>query len=186
MEIALCECGCGLPAPIIRATNRARGYVIGMPHRFVKGHENRGRTASQATRAARSASMKGHPVSDETRKKISEHHKAAGIRPSTEATRKSNINRGLREQNASWKGGRSRMTNGYDAIYAPDHPRAHPNGYVYEHILVAENAMGRPLVPGEVVHHIDRDRRNNRPENLQVFASHSEHMRHHQSLGNGT
>lgn len=36
--IALCECGCGLPAPL---SNRAmRGYARGQPQRFVCGHAN--------------------------------------------------------------------------------------------------------------------------------------------------
>ena len=32
--------------------------------------------------------------------------------------------------------------------------------------------LGRPLLPGEVVHHINGD---NRPENLRVFSSQAEH-----------
>lgn len=39
--------------------------------------------------------------------------------------------------------------------------------------------LGRPLVKGECVHHIDRNRKNNDPSNLMVFASHSEHMAQH-------
>lgn len=35
------------------------------------------------------------------------------------------------------------------------------------------------LEPGQVVHHINGDRNDNRIENLRVFNSHSEHMRFH-------
>jgi len=35
------------------------------------------------------------------------------------------------------------------------------------------------LAPGQVVHHIDGDNRNNALDNLAVFASHSDHLKHH-------
>lgn len=48
----------------------------------------------------------------------------------------------------------------------------------HEHRVVAEGALGRPLARGEVVHHIDGDKRNNAPENLEVITQ-GEHMRRH-------
>jgi hypothetical protein len=33
-----CACGCGLPAPLARATDGRRGWVKGQPIRFIKGH----------------------------------------------------------------------------------------------------------------------------------------------------
>jgi hypothetical protein len=36
---ALCECGCGQPAPLSPYSDAARGYVKGQPRRFVQGHK---------------------------------------------------------------------------------------------------------------------------------------------------
>jgi hypothetical protein len=49
------------------------------------------------------------------------------------------------------------------------HPRAGPNGYVFEHILVIESVLGRQLWPDENVHHRNGVRDDNRPENLELW-----------------
>lgn len=64
-------------------------------------------------------------------------------------------------------------------IYAPKHHRAASDGMVYEHILVAEEMLGRLLKDKEVVHHIDENRDNNSYENLIVFKNVAEHTRFH-------
>lgn len=41
MTVHLCECGCGLPAPISPKTSKHHGWVKGQPKRFISGHNGR-------------------------------------------------------------------------------------------------------------------------------------------------
>lgn len=72
-------------------------------------------------------------------------------------------------KNPNWKGGRIVDSCGYVLLYRPGHHRAKSNGYVREHILVMEEHIGRRLYSSENVHHINGDRTNNRPENLELW-----------------
>lgn len=52
----------------------------------------------------------------------------------------------------------------------------------HEHRVVAERLLGRALMPGEVVHHIDGNKRNNCIQNIRVYKSQSEHAKFHSEL----
>jgi hypothetical protein len=55
-----------------------------------------------------------------------------------------------------WKGGKSKSGDGrYELTYMPEHPKASNWGYVFTHVLMAENALGTYLPFGTEVHHYD-------------------------------
>lgn len=59
---------------------------------------------------------------------------------------------------------------GYVSTYYPDHPDSNAEGYVMEHRLVYEKYLGRRIAKEEVVHHKNKQRDDNRIENLELMT----------------
>lgn len=77
-------------------------------------------------------------------------------------------------------GGRWIDPDGYTMRRRPGHSRARGNGYVAEHILVVEAALGRPVPLGRPVHHVNHDRSDNRGMNLVLCENDAYHKLLHQ------
>lgn len=82
------------------------------------------------------------------------------------------------DKNGSWKGGKIIREGGYIAIKDPTNPLSDKQGYIKEHRKIASN-IESGLSKQEVVHHINGDVKDNRPENLMIFKNQSEHMKYH-------
>lgn len=78
-----------------------------------------------------------------------------------------------------WKGGRMTQKDGYVRVLVKSGKANESDRYALEHRVVAEQKIGRPLHAGEVVHHINGVRDDNRPENLEVLTSVAEHRKLH-------
>ena len=97
-------------------------------------------------------------------------------------------NHARREKNARWAGDKLQTSHGYVAVRVPpDHPHAWgPPGlkncrYAYEHVVLMVEKIGRPLREYELVHHKNRDKTDNREENLELLTV-SEHAKEHSEL----
>ena len=85
------------------------------------------------------------------------------------------------EASLGWKGGKS-GDKIYHAFRMPEHPHANAQGFVREHIFVAEKALGKSLPLGAVVHHADENRKNNANNNLVICQNHAYHKLLHRRM----
>lgn len=114
----------------------------------------KGRKLSKEQCEAISKRNKGKVLSADTKTKMAESHRIHG------------------------SGHHKARNDGYISIYFPNHPKSTKDGYIMEHILIMENHIGRHLQDNECVHHKNKNRKDNRIENLMLMTK-SEHMSLH-------
>lgn len=72
-------------------------------------------------------------------------------------------------------GSRCTRKSPYAVARKDGHPKAGQSGFVREHVVVAERALGRLLPDNAEIHHVNGDGRDNRPSNLVVCENHAYH-----------
>ena len=75
------------------------------------------------------------------------------------------------EKSPSWRGGRHKDKKGYIILRRPQFPGSNGRAKAFEHVAVMARFLGRPLRPGETVHHKNGIRDDNRLDNLELRAS---------------
>lgn len=196
MTIKLCECGCGQPTSIAKKTDRHNGTVKGQPKRFIKNHHNRTSHllhapnpsglcqcgCGQATRIAERTKtcdgwIKGQSVrfirGHHTRLKGKTYCDVPGCGKPSEGRKGlcslhySRLRRtGITDDPVPFIG--SVDKNGYRMMSSGSGPSRRRG---YEHRLVMEDELGRPLNDNETVHHRNGNKTDNRIENLELWCS---------------
>lgn len=73
-------------------------------------------------------------------------------------------------QRQARRGARRVGKDGYVSVYAPDEPNCRADGWIFEHRLVMQHHLGRPLVDDENVHHRNGQRDDNAISNLELWV----------------
>lgn len=144
----------------MKQISQRTGLAVGTVFNYMKkygiqsriGMTEAGRKRISESNRGRPSPTKGKHLSEETKRKISEKQKGKYRKPT------------------EFGGHRKKRSDGYVYVYVPDHPYASKDGYVMEHILVMERAIGRYVTREEAVHHKNKIRDDNSLENLELMT----------------
>lgn len=161
-----CQCGCGQRTSIVTQDEPVRGYKKGDYRKFVNRHH----IANMAPTYKRNVQPKTCVVCGKA---------FVPQKPSRQETQMT-CSAKCRNAHTSRKTAKKRSA----ALRGTGEGRAYPKLHGrHEHRVVMERMLGRPLRPGEVVHHKDGNILNNAPGNLQLFSSQGEHLNFHKEEG---
>lgn len=85
------------------------------------------------------------------------------------------FNKKIGENNPMAKKRKIHIENGYRMVWKK-------NKRVFEHREIMEKHLGRKLKKGEVVHHINNKRNDNKIENLMLFPNNKAHLAYHRII----
>ena len=160
-----CHCGCGAPVKPGRDWVNAGHYWRGrLRPPFSKQH----RQNIGAAGKGRKSPFKGKSVEIPWIAKLSASRR--GVRNPMYGKN--------RERHHNWRGGTT-WSHGYLLRKDRAHPNANKDGYVFDHVVVITRHLRRPLKRGELIHHINGKKADNRLSNLWLCAAGQHRSAHH-------
>lgn len=118
-------------------------------------------------------------LAGETCRQLAESYRNAlvGSSKPEEVVRRRLLRAGVTRRPRGWQNQRRTKNHQWKGGYKV--PMHYYRRQAYE---VAAICDGKPLQPGEVIHHVDENNENPAPENLMVFPNQGAHARYHQQL----
>ena len=165
-----------IAASMVGEKNHMWGRPVSAEHRAKNSAAHLGLHPSKETRAKMSIAHKGKSISEEARKKRcgdGNPMKRPEIRAKFMGDRNPMRRPEIRsmfigDKNPNWKGG-IKHSPGYEST------RIYECFYLYTHRLNMARMLGRKLEKDEIVHHVNHDRKDNRPENLALCSNQAAH-----------